>query len=250
MDGVCKINSGLEVAEMVAEGVGVSSLSHAFKWVWLTVAQLTGDKQRKKNFGNATVPRSRSDTSMAQDGKAERKKRSNLTWEEVGEHATQDDCWVVIKGKVYDVTQFGRMHPGGRVIFTQGGRDATDLFANFHSKATWSLLKNLHVGDMDPELESKSPEILRDFRDLRAKFIQLGLFDASKVYYARKILCNFALLASAIGLLMAASAGLHWFILSAVFLGLFFQQSGWLAHDFLHHQVSPAIVRSVLVSFA
>lgn len=26
-------------------------------------------------------------------------------------------------------------------------------------------------------------------------------------------------------------------VLSGMFIGLFWQQSGWLAHDFLHHQV-------------
>ena len=32
---------------------------------------------------------------------------------ELAKHTSRDDCWVAIHGKVYDVTQFLSMHPGG-----------------------------------------------------------------------------------------------------------------------------------------
>ncbi len=51
--------------------------------------------------------------------------------------------------QVYDVTYFAQQHPGGRVIYTYAGKDATDVFAGFHSPASWALLKPLYVGELD-----------------------------------------------------------------------------------------------------
>lgn len=34
------------------------------------------------------------------------------TWPEIIKHDRRDDCWVVIEGKVYDVTSFLPHHPG------------------------------------------------------------------------------------------------------------------------------------------
>ena len=39
-----------------------------------------------------------------------------FTSEEVAAHDTEDDCWLVIEGYVYDVTAFLRSHPGGIAI--------------------------------------------------------------------------------------------------------------------------------------
>jgi L-lactate dehydrogenase (cytochrome) len=32
---------------------------------------------------------------------------------EVARHSTYDSCWVIVEGKVYDVTDFLENHPGG-----------------------------------------------------------------------------------------------------------------------------------------
>lgn len=32
---------------------------------------------------------------------------------EVAKHATPDDCWILVNGKVYDLTKFAPNHPGG-----------------------------------------------------------------------------------------------------------------------------------------
>ena len=45
---------------------------------------------------------------------------------EVAGHKTPTDCWIIIQGKVYNVTQWLRKHPGGkRIIQHYAGEDAT-----------------------------------------------------------------------------------------------------------------------------
>jgi L-lactate dehydrogenase (cytochrome) len=39
------------------------------------------------------------------------------------------DCWIVIEGSVFDVSEFMKRHPGGRwIILAQAGKDATEAF--------------------------------------------------------------------------------------------------------------------------
>ena len=51
-----------------------------------------------------------------------RKLNESFTAAEVARHCTPDDCWLIIKGNVYDVSGWGESHPGGKVIYTYGGR--------------------------------------------------------------------------------------------------------------------------------
>jgi len=40
--------------------------------------------------------------------------------------SSRESCWVIIKGEVYDVTNFLDDHPGGAaIILKYGGKDAT-----------------------------------------------------------------------------------------------------------------------------
>merc|ERR1711957_862103 len=55
------------------------------------------------------------------------------TMEEVKRHTTKADCWVVINGRVLDVTSFMPVHPGGEnVLFGFAGKDATTMFNSIH----------------------------------------------------------------------------------------------------------------------
>jgi cytochrome b involved in lipid metabolism len=55
------------------------------------------------------------------------------TYEEVAEHNTEDDCWVVVNGQVLDVTKFLPDHPGGKgAIMLFAGKDATEEFNMLH----------------------------------------------------------------------------------------------------------------------
>merc|ERR1712139_720908 len=52
---------------------------------------------------------------------------------EVAKHTTDKDCWVVVGGKVLNVTSFLSEHPGGALaILTFAGKDATEEFDMIH----------------------------------------------------------------------------------------------------------------------
>lgn len=53
------------------------------------------------------------------------------TLSEVAKHKTKEDLWMIINGKVYDITNYRRYHPGGDKIMQGAGSDGTGLFSNF-----------------------------------------------------------------------------------------------------------------------
>ncbi|KAJ3798294.1 acyl-CoA dehydrogenase/oxidase [Lentinula aff. detonsa] len=58
-----------------------------------------------------------------------------LTFEEVKKHNSDGDLWIVIDSKVFDLSDFADLHPGGpNVLYAEGvaGRDATDAFFGLH----------------------------------------------------------------------------------------------------------------------
>jgi cytochrome b involved in lipid metabolism len=56
---------------------------------------------------------------------------SAYTLEQVTEHNKQDDTWVIINNKVYDVSSFVEKHPGGPdKILNVAGQEVTEKFNN------------------------------------------------------------------------------------------------------------------------
>jgi len=65
-------------------------------------------------------------------GKAE---LPNITMAEVQQHNTEGDCWVVIHGMVYDLTEFADEHPAGpESIIDLAGQDGTEEFQAVHGE--------------------------------------------------------------------------------------------------------------------
>ncbi|CAM6127401.1 unnamed protein product [Calypogeia fissa] len=54
------------------------------------------------------------------------------TLQDVSKHNSPEDCWLLIWGKVYDVTSWVPKHPGGSLIFVKAGQDSTQLFDSYH----------------------------------------------------------------------------------------------------------------------
>ncbi len=83
---------------------------------------------------------------------------------------------------------------------------------------------------------AEQKEFEKAYRDLRTKILAMGLFKASYLYYVYKVSSNLVIAAAAIACAVTTD-NLMVNLIGAVLLGLFWQQCGWLAHDFLHHQV-------------
>lgn len=66
-------------------------------------------------------------------------------------HNQNKDCWLLISGKVYDVTEFMEDHPGGdQVLLTAAGKDATEDFEDVgHSESAREMLVKYYIGDID-----------------------------------------------------------------------------------------------------
>jgi cytochrome-b5 reductase len=55
------------------------------------------------------------------------------TLEDVKKHSTDKDAWIVINGKIYDVTKYLDYHPGGKEKLMLGvGKDGTALYNKYH----------------------------------------------------------------------------------------------------------------------
>eukprot|EP00871_Galdieria_phlegrea_P005879 jgi/Galph1/779/GphlegSOOS_G5572.1 len=72
---------------------------------------------------------------------------------EVSQHCFRHDAWIVVNGKVYNVTDFLDDHPGGEdVIVKAAGKDATyDFDGVGHSSLAWQLLEIRCIGILKPE---------------------------------------------------------------------------------------------------
>lgn len=71
------------------------------------------------------------------------------TMAEVEKHASEDDCWIVVHGLVYDCTRFLRDHPGGiQSIMIAAGTDCTEEFDAIHSEKAQKMLKDFLIGEV------------------------------------------------------------------------------------------------------
>lgn len=66
---------------------------------------------------------------------------TEYTKEEIKQHTSHNDIWVILHGKVYNITNYIDYHPGGlSILIENGGEDITDLFQDNHP---WVNIKNL-----------------------------------------------------------------------------------------------------------
>jgi len=71
------------------------------------------------------------------------------TEEEIAKHNREDDCWFILEGKVYDVTTFMDIHPGGkRALINFAGKDASANI-EFHSPIMMKQAKLFYVGNLE-----------------------------------------------------------------------------------------------------
>eukprot|EP01040_Poterioochromonas_malhamensis_P005912 gene5909-6355_t len=74
---------------------------------------------------------------------------SSHTEAEVAKHNRREDCWIIVDGKVYDVTGYVDDHPGGDAILNNAGKDSTVGFKGpQHPPSVIDVLKLYYIGDL------------------------------------------------------------------------------------------------------
>jgi len=72
------------------------------------------------------------------------------TMSEVEKHISETDCWIVVRGLVYDCTRFLEDHPGGpQSILITAGTDTTEEFDAIHSEKAQDMLKDYLIGQLE-----------------------------------------------------------------------------------------------------
>lgn len=81
------------------------------------------------------------------------------TLDDVGEHNTPDNCWVVFQDNVYDLSEYLPSHDRYLDIRGWCGKDMTDDFKNKsgvgrnHTKSSYALLERYNIGKLGGETE-------------------------------------------------------------------------------------------------
>ncbi|ORZ02043.1 acyl-CoA dehydrogenase/oxidase [Lobosporangium transversale] len=66
---------------------------------------------------------------------------------QVASHNSENDCWIIVHDKVYDVSNFLNEHPGGKkIILKNAGTDATKQFDAFHNPGVLEKYGALCIG--------------------------------------------------------------------------------------------------------
>lgn len=119
-----------------------------------------------------------------------------------------------------------------------------DVFHAMHPESAYEILANYYLGDLgeaDSLTKAKASNkkaFAEDIRQLRDKLTDLGYFRSNRLYYLYKFISTLSLcMASLLVLYLYGQQSTTAIITSAFLLGLFWQQCGWLSHDFGHHQV-------------
>ncbi|KAH6645119.1 oxidoreductase NAD-binding domain-containing protein [Truncatella angustata] len=85
---------------------------------------------------------------------------TEFTSKDVAAHREADDCFMVIQGKVYDVTKYVHDHPGGADILVEaGGSDATEAFDNAgHSEDAFEIMERYQIGILKGAGKKSAPK--------------------------------------------------------------------------------------------
>ncbi|KAH0543847.1 hypothetical protein FGG08_001886 [Glutinoglossum americanum] len=112
-----------------------------------------------------------------------------LTLQEVSSHNTPTDAWIVVNGKVYDVTEFMLEHPGGaEAILQYAGKDASKAYNEVHALSIIETqLQERLIGNVcetpeqnkpnEPHLEQTKKLILEDSKPPLATIINTYDFE-------------------------------------------------------------------------
>ncbi|NXA24238.1 NB5R4 reductase, partial [Ibidorhyncha struthersii] len=115
-----------------------------------------------------------------------------VTEDELAKHNKKEDCWICIRGFVYNVTPYMEYHPGGEdELMKAAGTDGTDLFDQVHRWVNYeSMLKECLVGRM-----AVKPIAAPKGEAFKNEIISIMLYSKLNIFwYAQRMYIFFSLL--------------------------------------------------------
>jgi cytochrome b involved in lipid metabolism len=78
--------------------------------------------------------------------------------QEVAQHNKRNDCWIIVDGKVYDITTYVDDHVGGDAILNNAGGDST---VGFHGPQhppdkVRDIITDYYIGNLVPSEHNSS----------------------------------------------------------------------------------------------
>ena len=74
-----------------------------------------------------------------------------ITIDEIQAHSADGDLWIIVEGKVYDVSKYMSSHPGGAEVLLENanGKDATQAYLDAdHTRRARQMLTKYYIGDV------------------------------------------------------------------------------------------------------
>eukprot|EP00933_Yihiella_yeosuensis_P045819 TRINITY_DN41240_c0_g1_i1.p1 TRINITY_DN41240_c0_g1~~TRINITY_DN41240_c0_g1_i1.p1 ORF type:complete len:585 (-),score=102.45 TRINITY_DN41240_c0_g1_i1:318-1961(-) len=161
---------------------------------------------------------------------------ARYTVAEVAKHNTRESIWIIVDGRVYDLTRYVDKHPGGPLMITNmAGKDCTDVFANYHpAKVYKQMLPAFLIGEATDVVV---PPHVADFRAIRQELLRRGLFETDMRFYGKMAAwLAFLFLFSLWLSLSCTSFTAH--MAGAAVMGIFWQQLAGIGHDMGHSGVT------------
>ena len=193
---------------------------------------------RESSRGQAVTSKVFYEPTPQDDNKKNARDVPSFTLEEIRQKKAQKGLlWIIIHGNVYDVTDYVDRHPGGDLALQHmAGKDATDVFENYHRAHVAQYLLPRHWVGRVQNSPPVAPHV-QDFRALRQELLRRGMFEVPMEYYYGLYAWLAALfVGSLICTLRGTSFVVH--MMGAALLGLFWQQFAGLGHDLGHSAVS------------
>lgn len=177
------------------------------------------------------------------------------TRQEILKHNTANDCWIIIRNNVYNLTPFITAHPGGAdILLSRAGEDATSYFITKHAKHphVWKQLESMQIGVL-PAAESITANdfdepFLMELIDrcYRAKLYRAPKWFTSPVFWVRVVNITVFFTLS----LLALYARLPWYFnIVAVFLQALIGTSlfGFIAHEDTHRPFAKTPLQKLML---
>lgn len=167
-----------------------------------------------------------------------------ITREEVLQHNSQKDCWIIIQNNVYDISSFISSHPGGSdILMSRAGEDATSYFGAKHGNnpKILKLLEKYKIGSLAVNQQIDAASLNEPFmQDMIDKCYKARLFnispDTAKNYFILRLISVLAFFSLSF---IALYSNLNIFIciLLVIFQAIISNSLfGFIAHETTHRQ--------------